>query len=71
MTDEEMDIELRLSYYKEIAVLDNDHGVYLVQHTESSKTYVKKIRSLYNPDVYKQLYEHPVIGVPKIQEFIK
>jgi serine/threonine protein kinase len=71
MTDEEMDIELRLSYYREIAVLDKDHGVYLVQHTDSSKTYVKKIRSLYNLDVYKQLYEHPVVGVPKIQEFIK
>ncbi|MCR5205460.1 MAG: protein kinase, partial [Lachnospiraceae bacterium] len=52
-------------------VLNEEHHVYLVQHTMTSKTYVKKIRSLYNQDVYKQLSEHPVVGVPRIHEFIE
>ncbi|MBR4344626.1 MAG: serine/threonine protein kinase [Lachnospiraceae bacterium] len=71
MTDEELNIELKLSYYKEIGVLSEEHGVYLVQHVETSKTYVKKVRKLYNPEVYKQLREHPVAGVPRIFDFFE
>ncbi len=71
MENDELDIELRLSYYKEIGVLNEEHHVYLVQHTMTSKTYVKKIRSLYNQDVYKQLSEHPVVGVPRIHDYIE
>jgi serine/threonine protein kinase len=71
MENDELDIELQLSYYKEIGVLNEEHHVYLVQHTMTSKTYVKKIRSLYNQDVYKQLSEHPVVGVPRIHDYIE
>lgn len=39
-----MDLEsqLQLSYYREIALLNENHRVWLVQHTETQKIYVKK-----------------------------
>ncbi len=66
MTNQEFEQSLRLSYYKEIAVLDEAHNIIMVQHSETARTYVKKTLSLYNKDVFSQLMSHPVIGVPKI-----
>lgn len=66
MTDQELETTLKLSYYKEIASLDKAHNICLVQHVETSRSFVKKTLSLYNKDVYMQLMAHPVIGVPKI-----
>ncbi len=68
MTDEELNATLRLSYYREVAVLNRDHNIMLVQHVETSKTYVKKVLSMYNKNVYLQLYHHPVAGIPRIIE---
>lgn len=71
MTDQEFEQSLRLSYYREIATLDEAHNVVMVQHTETALVYVKKTLSLYNKDVYSQLMEHPVIGMPKIFDIIE
>ncbi|MCQ2496968.1 MAG: protein kinase [Lachnospiraceae bacterium] len=57
---------VKLSYYKEIAVLNENHNIYMVQHTESSKTYVKKLLSIYNKKVYEQIASHPISGTPRI-----
>ena len=71
MTDQEFELSLRLSYYREIATLDEAHNIVMVQHTETALVYVKKTLSLYNKDVYSQLMTHPVIGVPKIFDIIE
>ena len=57
-----------LSCYREIAVLNSQHGITLVQHTVSGTVYVKKILETYNADVYEYLYSHHVKGTPEITE---
>lgn len=71
MTDSLLDINLKLSYYKEIATLDETHNICLVQHTETARTYVKKTLSLYNKDVFSTLQAHPIVGLPKIFEIFE
>ena len=60
-----------LSGYKEIAVLNAEHGVTLVQDTTSGIVYVKKILTIYNAEVYRTLKNHPVPGIPEIIEMIE
>lgn len=60
---------LAVSYYKTIAVLNESHKIYLVQHQETHKIYVKKILDIYNKQVYQQLFLNPVYGTPDIIEF--
>ena len=60
-----------LSSYKEIAVLNAEHGVTLVQDTTSGIVYVKKILTIYNAEVYRTLKNHPVPGIPEIIEMIE
>lgn len=69
--NDDIEVMLKLSYYKEIAVLNEEHNVYLVQHTETSKTYVKKITSLYSRKVYEQIYQQPISGIPKIIDLLE
>jgi serine/threonine protein kinase len=57
------------SNYKTIAILNESHGIYLVQDQSTNRIYVKKILDVYNPDIYKKLYSTPVPGIPKIIEF--
>ena len=57
---------LSLSYYKEIATLNEEHRVYLVQHMESGRIFVKKILSVYNRSVYDALLSRPVPGLPRL-----
>ena len=68
-----MDIqaELRLSFYREIGILDQEHGVSLVQHVETQKVYVRKTLTIYDTRVFQYLMAHPVSGVPKIQELVE
>ena len=60
--------QLALSYYKTIATLNENHKVYLVQHQETQEIFVKKILSVYNADIYKDLVRHPICGTPRIVE---
>ena len=57
-----------LSCYQEIAVLNAQHGITLVQHTATGIVYAKKILETYNADVYEYLYNHHVKGTPEIVE---
>ncbi len=67
-----MDIEnqLTLSYYKEVAELNGKHRITVVQHQESRRIFVKKVLGIYNLDVYLSLKENPVSGIPRIYEVI-
>lgn len=57
---------LAISYYKTIATLNESHRIYLVQHQETHKIYVKKILDVYNKDIYQFIAEHPICGIPQI-----
>ena len=60
---------LTLSYYKTIATLNETHNIFLVQHQDTHKIYVKKILNVYNIDIYKELSTHPICGIPKIVDY--
>ncbi len=61
-----LETRLQLSYYRQIGVINEAHRVYLVQHIETGKIFVKKIMTAYNPEVYARLKEHYVPGTPAI-----
>lgn len=67
----DVNAELKLSFYREIAMLNEAHGVVLVQHIESKKIFVKKVMEIYDLDVFQHLMAHPVAGVPKIEELVE
>ena len=60
--------QLSLSYYQNIATLNEAHQVYLVKHRETGKIYVKKILTRYNLSIYRAIQSHPITGVPKVIE---
>lgn len=61
--------KLALSYYKTIATLNETHNIFLVQHQDTQKIYVKKILTVYNIDIYKSLSTHPICGTPRIVDY--
>jgi len=63
-----LDDEYRLSFYKEIGVLDEEGRTVLVQHTQSKKVYILKRRKHYNIEVFRELQRNPVKNTPKIIE---
>ncbi|MBR0160304.1 MAG: serine/threonine protein kinase [Oscillospiraceae bacterium] len=60
-----------LSCYRELAILNEAHRVWLVQHITSKILFVKKILTVYNAEVYRLLQAHPVAGIPEIFEVIE
>ena len=67
----ELDEELRLSFYKEIASVNERHGVKLVQHVDTGKIYVKKTLSHYDLSIFEIIRNGHFSGVPVIKELIK
>lgn len=65
------DEEYRLSFYKEIAYLDKNYNVYLVQNIETKRIYVKKIIEVYNIEVYNFIKKNPIENIPRIYEVIE
>ena len=61
--------KLAISYYKIIAVINEPHNIFLVQHQDTQKIFVKKILDVYNINVYECLYNHHIIGTPKIIDY--
>ena len=57
---------LPISFYKEIAPLSEEHRIYFVQHIETKKVYLKKTLSVYNLDVYEQLFKHHIKNTPRL-----
>ena len=58
--------ELELSYYQQVADIDAEHSVYLVQDTRSKEFFVKKLLTIYNIDIYRYLQSHPIANTPRI-----
>lgn len=54
------------SDYKEIASLNPAHGISIVQDISDHKIYIKKVLSVFQPDVYKQLMQVHINGTPCI-----
>ena len=65
-----MDYKARLSisYYREVAVINEKHHISLVQHIENHKFFIKKVLNVYNIDIYHQLQACPIQGIPQICE---
>lgn len=66
-----LEAEFTLSFYKDIAEINNKHNVMLAQHVNTGCFFVKKTLSIYNFDVYHYLKDHHVKGVPQIYEIVK
>lgn len=66
-----LDDEFRLSYYREIADIDPEHGIFLVQDVRSGKLYVKKNLTVYNREIFEYLMTHPVKHTPRIYELVE
>ena len=67
----DVDAALRLSFYQTIATLNEAHGVVLVQHVETKAVFVKKVLTVYDIQVFQHLKDHPVPGVPRLQELVE
>lgn len=63
--------QLAMSYYKTIATIQEEHQVYLAQHQETGKFFVKKILNRYSLNVYRYLKAHPIDGIPRIIDFFE
>lgn len=61
-----IDQELRLSYYQQVADINSDHCIYLVQDVRTKKFYVKKLLTIYNADIYRYLMAHHIPNTPTI-----
>lgn len=59
---------LSISYYKNIALLNEEHKVYIVQHQENKKIFVKKKLDVFNTSIYQHLQITPIEGIPQIVE---
>lgn len=57
---------LAISCYHTIAAVNSAHKVYLVQHQESQKIYIKKILDVYNLHIYEYLLAHRITGIPRL-----
>lgn len=66
-----MDLSKRLSisYYKTIAAINEEHRVFLAQHTETGKIYIKKEMRVYSLPVFKNLHDNPIKGIPRIIDY--
>lgn len=57
---------LPISYYHEIADLNSEHKISVVQHINNKKIYVKKEIDIYNFNVFSQLFNNPIKNTPRI-----
>ena len=62
---------LAMSYYKTIATLNEQHNIFLVQHQETNKIYVKKVLDVYNIIIYQYLRQNngELEGIPKLIDY--
>lgn len=67
----DVEAELSLSYYKQIGVLNERHGVVLVQHTETGRVFVKKTLEIYDLRVYEIIRANRWPGIPPIAELVE
>ena len=66
MKDSISKLDLSSENYKDIAPLNEKHGVFLVRDEDAGRMCVKKILKTYNVDVYDRLQTSRVKGIPEI-----
>ena len=54
--------------YIEISPINEEHRVYLAQHPQNGRIYVKKVMEIYDISVFEALKSRPVHGIPRITE---
>ncbi len=59
------------SYFVPVAPINEEHKVWMVQHAETGKFYVKKITGNYNLSVLQYLKENPAPDMPRIFELFE
>lgn len=62
--------ESRLSFYRELTVLDEKKNIVLVQDIRNSELCVKETLDIYSHDVYEQLASVRIEGVPAVKECV-
>lgn len=62
--------ESRLSFYRELTVLDEKKNIVLVQDIRNSELCVKKTLDIYSRDVYEQLASVRIEGVTAVKECV-
>ena len=62
--------ESRLSFYRELTVLDEKKNIVLVQDRRNSELCVKKTLDIYSRDIYEQLASVRIEGVPAVKECV-
>ena len=62
--------ESRLSFYRELTVLDEKKNIVMVQDIRNSELCVKKTLDIYSRDVYEQLASVRIEGVPAVKECV-
>lgn len=62
--------ESRLSFYRELTVLDEKKNIVLVQDIRNCELCVKKTLDIYSHDVYEQLASVRIEGVPAVKECV-
>ncbi len=60
---------LAISYYSTVAVINDEHKIYLVQHQQNKHFFVKKVLDVYNPGIYEYLCTHHIKGTPHIIDY--
>ncbi len=57
---------LSISFYKNIAPINHEHNICLVQHQQTLKIIVKKNLEVYNKSIYQRLHAAKIEGIPQI-----
>lgn len=66
-----LESELTLSFYKEIADIGSAANIKLVRHIETGVMYIKKHLSVYDADLYNTLKKLKIAGIPEIYHVIE
>ena len=65
-----LEAQCRLSYYRPVIPLNEEHRVVLVRHAESGELFVRKETNVYDRRVYEILSRNAFPGIPRIAELI-
>jgi len=63
--------EYRLSVYRELAPLSENHAAILVQDVNTRKLFVKKTLAVYDSAVFRYLQQNPIPNMPLIKELVE
>lgn len=66
-----LDDELRLSFYREISEISKDRGISIVQHVESRRLFVRKVRGICEREIYDILAREKFPFIPEIAELVE